>query len=153
MSKLWNHKDYILVMKEKIQSLVADQSCISLLLLCMQFEDHLRCSLTQNNSQLGSVKNTTRSSDLTTKPWENNHHGNQRTKSHKWGSDELLKMSVTWTKNSNFLIPVIKGNVKKKKKKDSHLPIKSDLYFVSLHSAVPIQKYVLIVFLVYTSLK
>lgn len=97
---------------------MVDQSYISLLmLLCMQFEDHLWCSLTQNNSQLGSVKNITRSSVLTMKPWENNHHGNQRTKSHKEGSDELLKMSVTWTKNSNFLIPVIKGNVKKKKKK------------------------------------
>ena len=42
---------------------------------------------------------------------------------------------------------------KKKYNKDSHLPIKSDLYFVSFHSAVPIQKYVLIVFLVYTPLK
>lgn len=75
MSKLWNqmsswgwanYEDYILVIKEKIQLLVVDQSYISLLmLLCMQFEDHLWCSLTQNNSQLGSVKNITRSSVLT----------------------------------------------------------------------------------------
>lgn len=53
MSKLWNHEDYILVIKEKIQSLVVDQYFSPDVI--MQF-DHLWCSLTQKNSQLGSVK-------------------------------------------------------------------------------------------------
>ena len=66
---------------------------------------------------------------------------------------EVWVQSLVGELKSHMLCGAAKKKKKKKYKKDSHLPIKSDLYFVSFHSAVPIQKYVLIVFLVYTSLK